>query len=220
MSFIILPPSGGGGGASLSNSEVFKGFAKFPPLQARTVSVSPIAMSPASLYFSSLEPIQIYQDTEIQTVKGFIYTGNASSSLYITLYKYDFANDKMVKVTGAEWSILAPNLSASQSGYTVNLASPVTIEAGTYYLGTIPTDTNIAFESFSMLSGSSKIDVYMYKGDVSINNTATNNTRIHIFRTNSSQITINPAALPAEISMSKMQLIYFNSFIKMPNLIF
>ena len=77
----------GGGSASLSNSEVFKGYAKFPPLQARTVSVNGYAISPSSLYFSAVEPLQIYQDTQIQTVKGFIHTGSAADSLYMALYK-------------------------------------------------------------------------------------------------------------------------------------
>lgn len=220
MSFIILPPTGGGGGASLENAEVFKGYAKFPPLQARTVSVNGYALNPATLYFSSVEPIQIYQDTEIQTVKGFIHTGSATDSLYMALYKYDFENDKMVKVSGAEWSILAPNLSASQAGYTVNLASPITISAGTYYMAMIPTGAGVKFEGINVLSQVQAIDFYMYTGDVSINNTATNGTRIHIFRTDSSQITITPTALPSEIPMSQMQLIYFNVWMKMPNLIF
>jgi hypothetical protein len=213
-------PSGGGGSASLSNSEVFKGYAKFPPLQARTVSVNGTAISPSNLYFSAVEPLQIYQDTQIQTVKGFIHTGSAADSLYMALYKYDFENDKMVKVESAEWSILAPNLSASQAGYTVSLGSPITIGPGTYYMAMIPTGTGVRFEGFSMLSGSALIDFYMYTGDVSINNTATNGTRIHLFRTDAGQITITPTALPAEIPMSQMQLIYFNTWVKMPNLIY
>lgn len=221
MSFIILPPSGGGGGASLENAEVFKGFAKFPPLQARTVTTNGYFISNAALYFSSVEPIQIYQDTEIQTVKGFIHTGNPSDSLYMALYKYDQPNDKMVKVTGAEWSILAPNLSASQAGYSVSLASPITIGAGTYFMSMIPSlSGGIKFEGVNALSQVNMVDFTMYTGDVSINNTGTYGTRVHIFRTDSSLITINPAALPAEIAMSKMQMIYFNTWVKMPNLIY
>lgn len=219
MSFIILPPSGGGGG-SLENIDVFKGWAKFPPLQSRTVSVNGYIASTAQLTFSSVEPIQIYQDTEIQTVKLFLHTGGASDSLYMALYKYDYTNDKMVKVDGAEWSILAPNLSASQAGYSVSLSSPITIGAGTYYLGMIPVGTTIKFEGVSMLSGNTLVDFYMYKGDVSINNTATNNTRIHIFRTDAGQISITPTNLPDEIPMSKMLLIYFNQWLKLPNLIY
>lgn len=215
-----LPTGGGGGGGSLENIQVFKGWTSFPPLQARTVSVNGQYASTASLTFSSVEPINIYQDTEIQKVKFYIHTGNASDSLYMALYKYDLPNDKMVKVTGAEWSVLAPNLSASASGYTVSLPSPITIGSGTYYLGMIPTSLSLRFEGFSVLSGSALIDFYMYKGDVSINNTATNNTRIHIFRTDASQITITPTSLPAEIPMSQMQLIYFNIWIKLPNLIY
>lgn len=218
MSFII---GNGGGGGSLENSEVFKGFAKFPPLQARTINITSAFISNVSLYFSSVEPIQIYQDTEIQTVKGFIHTGNASDSLYMALYKYDHTNDKMVKVTGAEWSILAPNLSASQAGYTVNLASPITIGAGTYFMAMITgISGGVKFEASNALSQVNMVDFTMYTGDVSINNTATNGTRIHIFRTDSSQITITPTALPAEILMSQMQLIYFNTWVKMPNLIY
>lgn len=210
-----------GGGASLSNSEIFKGFAKFPSLQARTINLTSSFISNASLYFSSVEPIQIYQDTEIQTVKGFISVGNASDSLYMALYKYDLPNDKMVKVTGAEWSILAPNLSGSSSGYTVNLASPITIGAGTYYMAMITgISGGVKFESSNALSQVNLVDFQMYTGDVSINNTGTFGTRIHIFRTDSSQITITPTALPSEILMSQMQLIYFNTWIKMPNLIY
>jgi hypothetical protein len=218
MGFII--GNGGGSGASLTNSEVFKGFAKFPPLQARTVSVNGYAISPVNLYFSAVEPLQIYQDTEIQTVKGFIHTGSSSDSLYIALYRYDYDTDKMIKVNGAEWSILAPNLSGSQAGYTVSLASPITISAGTYFMAMIPTGTGVRFEGVNALSGSTLFDFKMYAGDVSINDTATNNTRIHLFRTDAGQITITPTALPAEILMSQMQLIYFNSWVKMPNLIY
>jgi hypothetical protein len=217
MGFII---SGGGGGSSLANSEVFKGFAKFPPLQARTVSVNGYAISPVNLYFSSVEPIQIYQDTEIQTVKGFIHTGSATDSLYMALYKYDYPNDKMVKVENAEWSIVAPNLTGNQSGYTVNLPSAITLSPGTYYMAMIPTGTGVKFEGINALSGSALFDFKMYTGDVSFNNTATNGTRIHIFRTDASQITITPTALPSEILMSQMQLIYFNTWVKMPNLIY
>ena len=219
MSFIILPPSGGGGG-SLENIQVYKGWTSFPPLQSRTVSVNGYLASNAQLTFSSVEPINIYQDTEIQTVKFYLHTGSSTENLYMALYKYDLPNDKMVKVTGAEWSVLAPNLSASQSGYTVSLSSPITIGSGTYYLGMIPTGASLKFEGVSMLSGSLLVDFYMYKGDVSINNTATNNTRIHIFRTDASQITITHTNLPAEIPMSKMLLIYFNQWLKLPNLIY
>lgn len=215
MGFNIL--SGGGG---LNNAPIFKGFARFPDMQSKTVSVNGYAISPASLYFSSVEPIQIFQETEIQTVKGFIHTGSASDSLYMALYRYDLQNDKMIKVDGAEWQILAPNLSGSQSGYTVNLAAPVTIEAGTYYLGIIPTGTGVRFEGMNVLSGSFVYTNKMYRGDVSINDTSTNGARVHIFRTDASLITINPAALPAEISMSKMQMIYFNNWVKLPNIIF
>lgn len=220
MSFIIGNPSGGGGGGSLENVEVFKGFARFPPIQSRTISLQGQYVSPAALTFSSVEPINIYQDTEIQTVKFYLHTGNASDSLYMALYKYDLANDKMVKVTGAEWSILAPNLSAGGSGYTVSLPSPITIGSGTYYLGMIPTSINLRFEGVSVLSGTTQIDYYVYSGDVGINNTATNGTRIHIFRSDASKITITPTALPNEILMSEMQLIFFNVWVKMPNLIY
>lgn len=220
MSFIIGNPSGGGGGGSLENIEVFKGFAKFPPLQTRTVSVNGQIASTVQLSFDSTQPIQIYQDTEIQTVKFYLHTGGSSDSLYMALYKYDYDNDKMVKVTGAEWSVLAPNLSAGGSGYTVSLPSPITIGTGTYYLGMIPQGTTIRFEGFSMLSGTALVDFYMYRGDVSINNTATNGTRIHLFKTDAGQITINPTALPAEILMSQMLLIYFNTWYKIPSLIY
>lgn len=218
MSFIILPPSGGG---SSENIDVFKGWAKFPALQARTINITSAFISNVSLYFSSVEPIQIYQDTEIQTVKGFIHTGSASDSLYMALYKYDLPNDKMLKVDGAEWQILAPNLSGSQSGYTVNLASPITIGAGTYYMAMITgISGGVKFEASNALSQVNMVDFTIYTGDVSINNTSTYGTRVHIFRTDSSLITINPAALPAEIPMSKMQMIYFNTWVKMPNLIY
>ena len=180
MGFNILS----GGGGSLKNIDVFKGWAKFPSLQARTVNITGYFISNASLYFSSVEPIQIYQDTEIQTVKGFIHTGSASDSLYMALYKYDLPNDKMLKVDGAEWQILAPNLSGSQSGYTVNLASPITIGAGTYYMAMITgVSGGVRFEGVNALSQVNMVDFTIYTGDVSINNTSTYGTRVHIFRT-------------------------------------
>lgn len=208
-----------GGGASTENIQTVKNLATFPPLQSRTVSVNGQYMSPASLTFSFLEPIQIYQDTEIQTVKFYLHTGSGSDSLYMALYKYDLSNDQMVKVTGAEWSILAPNLTASASGYTVSLSSPITIGSGTYYMAVIPTSINLLFEGFSVLSGSHLIDFNTYYGDVSLNNTATNGSRIHIFRTDPAQITITPTSLPNTIPMSQMLLIYFNVWLKLPNLI-
>ena len=119
------------GGGGLDNYDVPKGYSPYPFTQyVGTASGSSLGANNL-LYFSEPMKMQIYQDTEINKARLNITTGYAGEVYKAGLYKYDFDNHKMVLVTGAEW-----DFPADVAGVvTIPLSTPLTITAGTYYMG-------------------------------------------------------------------------------------
>jgi hypothetical protein len=123
------------GGGSLDNYDVPKGYSPYPFTQYVGTTSGTSLGANDQLFFSEPMKFQVYQDTEINKARLNIVASYAGEVYKAGLYKYDFDNHKMVLVTGAEWDFPADATGA----VTISLGAPLTISAGTYYMGLIQT---------------------------------------------------------------------------------
>jgi NADPH-dependent ferric siderophore reductase len=117
---------------SLENVEIIKGYARLAPTYMASPIVANQAIISSAMRFNPNQQIQIWQNTEVQDVRYLIRVGSATDEWYIGLYKFDYPNDKLVKI--AQWDALAGDLTAS-GAITLRLASSITLTPATYYIG-------------------------------------------------------------------------------------
>jgi hypothetical protein len=126
MSFIIKSTGGG----SLTNVSVPKGLCRYPDLYGGSPTIVDQGFANDRIRFHPAQMIQIYQDTVIDTIKYHILIASATDEWYFGLYKYDLSTDKYIKTCQWDITSLGATGAISQS-----LGSPITIEAGTYFIG-------------------------------------------------------------------------------------
>ena len=126
MSFIIDQ-----GGGSADNVEVPKGLCKYPNQYGPSPTLIDSPFSNIGIRFQPAQVIQIYQDTEVQEIRLNVDVASATDEWYVGLYKYDLPNDKYVKQ--CQWDVTTLSVAGMLSQ---SLGSPITIGAGTYFLGT------------------------------------------------------------------------------------
>lgn len=123
---------GGGGGGTLENVPYITDVAPFPQTYAYPTSQNATDYGVGIRWrMSPREAIQIWQDTEVNEIRYYVVTGSPTDEWYFPFYKYDYPNNKFVKVT--QWTINAPNLSASGAISATLSGGPITLSAGTYF---------------------------------------------------------------------------------------
>jgi len=130
----FIKPSGGGAVAgALENVPYITDIAPFPQTYAYPTSQNATDYGVGIRWrMSPREAIQIWQDTEINEIRYYVVTASNTDEWYFPLYKYDYPNNKFVKIT--QWTVNAPGLAAT-GGISVTLpGGPITITPGTYFI--------------------------------------------------------------------------------------
>lgn len=212
----VLDGSGGLPDVGIRNVDVIKGYAKYPMHYGPSPQIQAYRIVSNSVTFSFFQPIQIYQDTEINEIKYNFMIGSSTDQWYVGLYKFDLPNNKLLK--SAQWNFLnvtsAGDYSATLSG------GPITISSGTYLMGAKSKDITVYGHAVNNTSGvANRIQTPIWSGD-----TLPNQVSGHLGMYTTARFAVpdpSSSVLPDEFDFSSPSLVlYFNLGIYMPYLIY
>ena len=172
------------------NVQVLKGLCQFPILYGGSPSVVDQGFHNERVRFHPAQIIQIYQDTTIETIKYQVLISSATDEWYFGLYRYDLPSDKLIKT--CQWTV--SELSATGT-ISQSLASAITIQPGTYFIGGKSKDFSAEGVGISA-TNINKPQIMWHTAETDISTTTS--------RINGFQITVDSALtdLPSEISTS------------------